>query len=253
MDKGEQGIEVELGMLGDLGSVTDTRKSAAIEAQPIEASEISKEATTAQPILPESVQKPSQESEPPVELRQTAEIRVKKVDREIAAPVSADPVEIIETEIRKIPSQIVKTMTDQVIDPLQASLAKSAVATDPRTKNELSTLKMSTGSANALTSGGTPGYKRSYYALIAVTLAKHKRYPKYARTKGQEGTVLLSFTVLSSGLVKNIKIKQSSGYRQLDRAVKKMVKEASPLPPFPAQQSEQEIIITIPIVFKLNQ
>jgi len=277
VDKGEQGVEIDLGMLGDLGSATQTQKSSAIEAPPIEANELSKESITPQPVekkLDEKIEQKveqkiekkveeeaTEEIAPPVELKQSAEITVKKdpvkadsvkkvekIDREKELPESAQPVAVKETQIKKAAKVI-----EQTNAPLQAPVANSAEATSSGATNQASARKMSTGSADALTSGGTPGYKRNYYALIAATLAKHKRYPKYARKQGQEGTVLLSFTVLSSGLVKDIKIKQSSGHSLLDRSVKKMIQQASPLPPFPAQQTARELNISIPIVFKLNQ
>lgn len=268
VDKGEQGVEIDLGMLGDLGSAAETQQSSLIEAPPTEAKELNEESITPQTIEKKLEEKAQQKVEqkieekledevteeitPPVELKQSAEITVKKdpvkkvekIEKAKELPESAPPVAVKETQTKK---------TAKVIEQTNAPAAKSAETTTPGAAEQASALKMSTGSADAQTSGGTPGYKRNYYALIAATLAKHKRYPKYARKKGQEGTVLLSFTVLSSGLVKDIKIKQSSGHRQLDRAVKKMLQQASPLPPFPAQQTARELNISIPIVFKLNQ
>jgi len=264
VDKGEQGVEIDLGMLGDLGSATQTQQSSLIEAPPTEAKELGEESITPQTIEKkheEKVEKKieekvedevTEEITPPVELKQSAEITVKKdpvekvekIEKAKELPESAPPVAVKETQIKK---------AAKIIEQTNAPIVKSAETTNPRAANQASAQKMSTGSADALTSGGTPGYKRNYYALIAATLAKHKRYPKYARKKGQEGTVLLSFTVLSSGLVKDIKIKQSSGHSLLDRSVKKMLQQASPLPPFPAQQTARELNISIPIVFKLNQ
>lgn len=262
MDKGEQGIEVDLGMLGDLGSAVDTQQSAAIETPPIDKLEKAEPAITALPIVQKLEKKVTKEIAAPVELKQTADIFVKK-DPVKKAPVKKDPVKKVEqiekevpesaepADIKKSPNNMVKK--EETIKPLQAPVSKSAEAIKTGEKNQDSALKMSTGSADALTSGGLKGYNKSYHALIAATLAKYKRYPNYARENAQEGTVLLSFTVLRSGLVKDINIKKSAGYRQLDRAVRKMLQQASPFPSFPAQHSGQEIIISIPIVFKLNQ
>jgi protein TonB len=269
VDKGEQGVEIDLGMLGDLRSATETQQSTAIEAPAIDPDELSKESITPQPSeqkVEEKIEQKvehevAQEVTPPVELKQSAEITVKKdpvkkdpikqvekIDSAKALPESAQPIAVKETQIKKEAKVI-----EQTIESLQAPTAKSAEATNTGEINQTNARKKSTGSGDALTSGGTPSYKRNYYALIAATLAKYKRYPKYARKQGQEGTVLLSFTVLSSGLVKDIKIKKSSGHSLLDRSVKKMLQQASPLPAFPAQQTARELNISIPIVFKLNQ
>lgn len=224
-DKGEQGIEIDLGMLGDLGSSAVTQKSAA--------QEIPEEEIIEEVVEPEPVTEPVQPIiEPPKDIKQVAEITVKKVKTKQPKPVKAVKKQLITSQI-KAPSD--------------------EASTDAAQSDHPASLKSTTGTADALTSGVNPGSKPTYYSTIAAKLAKYKRYPKSSRKKGEEGTVLLSFTVLKSGLVRNVMIKQSSGFKKLDRAVKKMLKEASPLPPFPPEETLQDITITIPIVFKLNQ
>ena len=232
--EGDQGIEVDLGMLGDLGSAAVTRQSNMAQNKAVEQLEETGGTETVDQAVIEPVKKKIERPviEQEIALRQKAEIMVKKMpDRQTE-----------KVQVETTPAALAKT---------EAVAGDSAV--NPLVENSPATLKASTGSANALTSGGATGNKQTYYAVIAARLAKYKRYPAYSRKKGQEGTVLLSFTVLNSGLVKDIKIKKSSGHSRLDRAVKKMLKQASPLPPFPEEQSLAEITITIPIVFKLNQ
>ncbi|MGB5444079.1 MAG: energy transducer TonB [Psychromonas sp.] len=231
--KGDLGIEVDLGMLGDLGSATETRQNSATQLQEVEqVAEIEQTETVEESVIEpvqEAIKRPMIEQE--IVLKQEAEIVVKKVPAK----------QIDKVHVEKTPASFVTT-----------DAAAGDSSANPQAENSPAILKASTGSANALTSGGATGNKQTYYAVIAARLAKYKRYPIYSRKKGQEGTVLLSFTVLNSGLVKGISIKKSSGYSRLDRAVEKMLKEASPLPPFPEEQSLAEITITIPIVFKLN-
>lgn len=250
-DKGEQGIEIDLGMLGELGKATETQESNSTSVEDeIEEVDITEPQQTIEEKVQEVIEeKPIiEEIEPIIESKQVAEIKVKKM------PVKK--VEIKQKEIEPVKEKIVEPIEEKVIESTQqtnldSKPQKSVQATsDKQDNNQASVLKMSTGSADALTSGGNTGAQSSYYSVIAAMLAKYKRYPQYSRKRGQEGTVVLTFTVLRSGLVKNIDIKQSSGYRALDRAVKKMLKEALP---FPAHEKAQEVKISIPIVFKLNQ
>ncbi|WP_413699593.1 hypothetical protein ACLKMH_19470 [Psychromonas sp. KJ10-10] len=74
-------------------------------------------------------------------------------------------------------------MTQQKI--VDSEPQKSVQATSVKQENnQASLLKMSTGSADALTSGGNTGAQPSYYSMIASMLAKHKRYPQYSRKRG---------------------------------------------------------------------
>tara|TARA_R110001583_G_scaffold41314_2_gene131536 strand:- start:3697 stop:4572 length:876 start_codon:yes stop_codon:yes gene_type:complete len=255
IDKGEQGIEIDLGMLGDLGSAAESIESAVVKVEiekmddiePIKPVEIVPQKLSEKIITEQLI---IEEIESVVESKQIAVVKVKrhvvkKVEKikDIEKPKAlTDTFEVVE--------KVIDTNIEQTVEVIKSqSVAKQAVEKTAET-HQASHLKMTTGSANAMTSGGTTGDQLSYYSMIASLLAKHKTYPQYSRKKGQEGTVLLTFTVLSSGLVKDINIAKSSGYRALDRAVKKMLKEASP---FPRHQNTQEMKISIPIVFKLNQ
>ncbi|MDO5069370.1 MAG: energy transducer TonB [Neisseria zoodegmatis] len=53
------------------------------------------------------------------------------------------------------------------------------------------------------------------------------QYPEEAEMKGWEGDVLLSVLVAPDASIKNVEVVQSSGYKVLDRAAKKAVKQAT--------------------------
>ncbi len=229
--EGEQGIEIDLGMLGDLGTATATTTEAT--AAPI-ATHIE---TEQQQEISEPVEIPPDPTpvNPPTVMKQRAELTVKQKK------------EATLTDIAKAKS------TDTPLPETRLAEAQPATTADKDTQDQEAAQKISTGSASALTSGGHAGSSQTYYSLIAATLAKYKRYPKSSRKKGHEGTVILTFTVLSSGRIEGAWIQQSSGYSRLDRSVKKMLQDASPLPPFPVDMSQSKLTISIPIVFKLNQ
>ena len=235
--EGEQGIEIDLGMLGNLGTAAATKEESTT-AETETPQEVNEPAEIPPEPTPDPVSEPTPEptpEPPPVVMKQRAELTVKK--KQEPTPT--------EKPIAK------KTATPQPETPVAETTP--ATTADHDTLDQEATQKISTGSANATTSGGHAGSSQTYYSLIAATLAKHKRYPKSSRKKGHEGTVILTFTILRSGRIEDARIKQSSGYSKLDRSVKKMLKDASPLPPFPADMTQPKLTISIPIVFKLNQ
>ncbi len=76
------------------------------------------------------------------------------------------------------------------------------------------------------------------------------RYPRLARQRGWEGTVLLEVEVLSSGNVGMIRVVRSSGYKMLDRAATRAVYEWQ----FSIKQTNGSDItatVEIPVTFTL--
>ena len=70
---------------------------------------------------------------------------------------------------------------------------------------------------------------------LRVWLQKNLKYPKRARRRGIEGTVLLSIVLDQSGYVKSHMIVSGSGHKILDEAALKMLLESQPLPGFQAE------------------
>jgi protein TonB len=77
-------------------------------------------------------------------------------------------------------------------------------------------------------------------------------YPALSRAKGEEGTVVVEFTVDGDGSVKKIGIAESSGYPRLDAAAVKAVASAKFSP---AVRDGQPVssVARIPLVFRLRQ
>ena len=77
------------------------------------------------------------------------------------------------------------------------------------------------------------------------------RYPSIARRKGHEGIVLIDVLVDRDGLVKEVKIAQSSGHRILDRAALKSVKKWVFVPGKKGDQTI-DMWVSVPIRFALQ-
>ena len=106
----------------------------------------------------------------------------------------------------------------------------------------------------AIPKPGTQAEKADYgyYQLILDRLERLKKYPSRARRRGEQGTVVLSFTLNRDGSLKHYKIRQSSGSKALDIAVKKLIKRATPFPTVPENISTDKLELSVPISFALN-
>lgn len=91
-----------------------------------------------------------------------------------------------------------------------------------------------------------------YMAQLAAWLNRHKRYPGSARSRGQEGTAMLRFTMGRDGRVLSHRIERSSGYALLDEAVVEMVERAQPLPRLPDEMAQARLEIVVPVRFALR-
>ena len=93
-----------------------------------------------------------------------------------------------------------------------------------------------------------------YNKAVQSLLNKHKRYPRRAKYREEEGTVLLTLVVNRYGEVLSHEIKESSGNALLDKEVLAMVRRAQSLPILPDELAEGKDTITlqIPIQFILR-
>jgi protein TonB len=100
--------------------------------------------------------------------------------------------------------------------------------------------------------GGAPRIEPSWQTALVRHLQQYKRYPSDAQSRGEEGIVLLSFSIDRTGHVLARQIVRSSGYRELDNEVMSMVERAQPLPAFPPSMPQAKLDLTVPIRFSLR-
>lgn len=92
-----------------------------------------------------------------------------------------------------------------------------------------------------------------YNARIMAWLERHRRYPRSAQLRNQQGTVQLEFTIDGAGQVVSWRILQPSGISSLDRETERMIEAASPVPaPPPEMLDGGTKTFVIPIVFRLR-
>lgn len=117
------------------------------------------------------------------------------------------------------------------------------------------------GSAEAVTTGpsdikGNSGVAATvspeYYLRLAAWLEKHKRYPRRAVQRRQQGVVKVSFKIDRQGNLLSREIIRSSGYRLLDEAADSLLQRASPMPGIPQQSAVQVLEVIVPIMYALR-
>jgi len=100
--------------------------------------------------------------------------------------------------------------------------------------------------------GGAPQVSASWETTLVKHLQQFKRYPGDAQSRGEEGVVMLSFSVDRTGHVLAHRIVRSSGHPDLDAEVMSMIERAQPLPAFPSTMTDTKLDLTVPIRFSLR-
>ncbi|MEM0912858.1 MAG: energy transducer TonB [Pseudomonadota bacterium] len=109
-----------------------------------------------------------------------------------------------------------------------------------------------TGSGDDTAGGGSIGNTQNYASELLSWLQRHKEYPRRARMRRQEGTVLLYFKMNADGEVLEFNIKQSSGFSTLDKEALKMIQRAQPLPAIPSFMNKDSLELVVPVEFFLR-
>lgn len=96
--------------------------------------------------------------------------------------------------------------------------------------------------------------KLKYQTKLAAWLAKHKRYPKLAQRRKQEGVVKVKFWIDAQGRLLSHQLLNHSSYDSLNKEVERMLKRASPMPPIPPglRKEGEQYTYTIPVRFELK-
>ncbi|MYK91112.1 MAG: energy transducer TonB, partial [Synechococcus sp. SB0669_bin_8] len=132
----------------------------------------------------------------------------------------------------------------------------AAVSDDDRTPAQETPANITTAVAPtpALDTVDLARLQNQYGKAAHLWLNKHKRYPSRAQYRGDEGTVLVTFTVNRHGEVLEYSLERSSGNALLDKEALAAIRRAQPLPVFPEDLAEvkETITVRVPIQFQLR-
>lgn len=73
----------------------------------------------------------------------------------------------------------------------------------------------------------------NYKTLVFKKIAQNRYYPFFEKEKGHEGKVLVCFTIMQNGAVKDIRVLKPCSYLWLNKSAKKTIMKSSPFPSLP--------------------
>ena len=263
---GMGGVEISLGPAGGAaGAVEDVMPTevTAAAVPEVEPAVAEVEVESARPVETKTVAEPVVEAERKVDPEPIAEPET--VEPEAVAAVPATPVDVAEPPEKEVEAEPVEE--PKVV--ARAAPPEAAPSTTPDHVSDASTNTPAprgtaargeagqqnaqhSGSGDHSADGGDPGARADYFAKLQAWLERHRRYPRRAQMRRQEGTALLYFVIDRNGRVLDYRIERSSGYSVLDREVKAMLERAEPLPPVPPQLRQARLELLLPIEFAIR-
>jgi periplasmic protein TonB len=91
-----------------------------------------------------------------------------------------------------------------------------------------------------------------WQSLLAAHIEHFKRYPIESRSRGEQGTAKVAFTIDHEGHLLRSHIVQSSGSTALDQETLAMLARAQPMPRPPDQLSDAELTFVVPVRFNIR-
>ena len=173
---------------------------------------------------------------------------------EVVAPTEAKPEPTpLEVKPPEPAKDIPKPPTPVKPKPVQAAPQRpSERPPAPRTTAAPKAEKRAPAAAAAPSGASSAAAQASYRQLLAAHLQRFKQYPAAAKSSGQQGVSMLSFTVSRGGSVVSSRIAGSSGHAALDAETMAMIRRAQPLPAFPAGITQGSLSFTVPIRYSLG-
>jgi protein TonB len=91
-----------------------------------------------------------------------------------------------------------------------------------------------------------------YRNSLAAHLRPYQHYPLLARSRHEEGLVVVHVTVQRDGHIAAMSIEHGSGFESLDREALATLKRADPLPPVPAGMPGATMELSFPLRFQME-
>ena len=201
----------------------------------------------------------------PVEKKIAQQIVPKPLPQKVVEKKESEPVKPAPEKINVVKKAISEPLPEETVavkpeenasvlpEPVQAETATAETANDDVPDESQSHVAQAVGGHEP--AAGPPGdgtasgprdprarYIKAHYQYIKNDIQNKIIYPLIARKKGWQGTVLVSFVVSEDGMVKDVQIKESSGFSLLDQSAVNTIKKAAPFPPPPARA---ELIVPI--------
>jgi periplasmic protein TonB len=93
---------------------------------------------------------------------------------------------------------------------------------------------------------------RSWQSTLLAHLERHKRYPRLAQARREQGVAYVRFAMDRQGRVLFARLERGCGYEALDQETVEMVMRAQPLPPPPPGDARSVIELVAPVRYALR-
>jgi protein TonB len=140
---------------------------------------------------------------------------------------------------------------NDIFKPAAAEPAQTQSAAPAAGKSNNNAAADRSASASSSTTADLESVKAAYLRSIASLIDRQKSYPLMARKGRQQGIVNVVFTLDQNGLLDNCQVKESSGFRPLDQAALKAVRQVRRYPEPPPTLGEKPSF-QIAISFRLE-
>jgi protein TonB len=169
----------------------------------------------------------------------------------VAKPEEAPPDETLELPPAPSPDAAVAMPTKPQPDVTPQQQAAAATTSAPPAVNER------IAPVAVAPTQGVPNDKNSeavvtWRTRVLALVERNKRYPEAARSRREQGTAQVSFTLDRKGMVVSSRVTQSSGSNALDEEAIALLKRAQPFPAPPATFPGEFVVVRQPIRFTVK-
>lgn len=193
-------------------------------------------------VEPEEVVEPPEPEPEPIPEPVPEEPVVEPVDPNLPVPVTMSP-RIAETR-ENTPKTDFTPPPRRTPPPQQAATQASA----PRPQEQ----QAQQAAAPQQTASAEPSSSQvnRWESSVLRHLGQRRKYPADARSRGEEGRVIVRFTIDAAGNVQSASIAGSSGFATLDQAALDLVYASSPVPRPPEGLPRSRLTIGMPIDYE---
>lgn len=206
----------------------------------LEVSEPVEPETTETALAKQDVVEPEPVEPEPVEPEITAP-EVAAVPPEVAVPLPRP--EIVEPEKEQPARKVERKKVEKPKREVAKAEPKAQPKAEPKAKPPTKAMAASRAAKAPKVSPAR------WQSRLLAWLNRHKRYPRGARSRREEGVVNVSFAIDAAGVVVSARISRSSGNPELDQAALDMLRRASPVPAPPPGVARK---IAVPVQFNLR-
>lgn len=160
------------------------------------------------------------------------------------AEIRPEPRTEFKAQPQPVPREVPPPIVQSRIEPVIAAPAATQPAPPPPSAQPQAVTGIDLAQENRL--------KKTYGLSISKEIKRFQKYPPPAQRRGWEGTAEVLLQISAEGKVVSITLGKSSGRDILDKEALDMVRRASPLPQAPLDLRGRALVVSVPIVFKLQ-